>query len=53
MVLETTQAADREHLERAVRKAVETGTEFDVEYRVPVPDGGVRWIAARGRAEKR
>ena len=34
------------------RKAVATGDEFDVEYRVPVPDGGVRWIAARGRAEK-
>ena len=34
------------------RKAVATGDEFDVEYRVPVPDGSVRWIAARGRAEK-
>ena len=51
-VLETTHPADREDLERAVQKAVATGDEFDVEYRVPVPDGGVRWIAARGRAEK-
>ena len=51
-VLATTSPADREHLERAVRKALETRDEFDVEYRVPVPDGSVRWIAARGRAEK-
>ncbi|MET0164504.1 MAG: PAS domain-containing protein, partial [Vicinamibacterales bacterium] len=51
-VLETAHPADREHLERAVRKAEATGDEFDVEYRVPVPDGSVRWVAARGRAEK-
>jgi C4-dicarboxylate-specific signal transduction histidine kinase len=51
-VLATTHAADREHLARAVRKAVGTETEFDVEYRVPVRDGGVRWVAARGRTEK-
>ena len=51
-VLESTHAADREHLERAVKKAAATGDEFDVEYRVPVPDGSVRWIAARGRVEK-
>ena len=35
-----------------MRRAVAEGDEFDVEYRVPVPDGSVRWIAARGRAEK-
>ncbi len=50
-VLETTHSADREHLERAVSKAVATGDEFDVEYRVPVADGSDRWIAARGRVE--
>jgi C4-dicarboxylate-specific signal transduction histidine kinase len=51
-VVETAYPADREHLERAVQRAVAAGDQFDVEYRVPVPDGSVRWIAARGRAEK-
>jgi C4-dicarboxylate-specific signal transduction histidine kinase len=51
-VVETAHPADREHLERAVRKAEAMGHEFDVEYRVPVPNGDVRWVAARGRAEK-
>ena len=51
-VLETTHPADREHLDGAVRKAVAAGEKFDVEYRVPIPDGSVRWVAARGRTEK-
>jgi PAS domain-containing protein len=51
-VLATAHPADREDLDRAVRKAVETGEELDVEYRLVRPDGDVRWIAARGRAEK-
>jgi C4-dicarboxylate-specific signal transduction histidine kinase len=51
-VLASTHPADREALDRAVRKAVETGEELDVEYRVVRPDGDVRWIVARGRAEK-
>ena len=44
--------ADREQLDRAVRKALATGEELDVEYRITEPDGAVRWIAARGRAKK-
>lgn len=51
-VLETAYPADREHLGRALRDALSTGEELDVEYRVPLPDGGVRWVAARGRADK-
>lgn len=51
-VLEMTHPADREHLGRAVRKALATGEEFDIEYRVRLPDGDARWTAARGRAEK-
>jgi signal transduction histidine kinase len=50
-VLERTHPADRDRLEQAVRKAEATGDEFDVEYRVPVSPGAVRWVAARGRAE--
>ena len=38
--------------QRAVSKAFATGEEIDVEYRTVAADGEVRWIAARGRAEK-
>jgi len=51
-VLETTYPADRADLERAVGKALATGEELDIEYRVLRPDGDVRWVAARGRVEK-
>jgi len=43
--------ADRADLERAVGKALATGEELDIEYRVLGPDGDVRWVAARGRVE--
>ena len=51
-VLNAAHAADRERLDRAVRKALATGEELDVEYRLAGPDDDVRWISARGRAEK-
>ena len=51
-VIDSAHPADREILQRAVTKALSTGEELDVEYRVVDADGGVRWVAARGRAEK-
>ena len=51
-VLAKVHPADREQLDRAVRKALMTGEEIDVEYRITDADGAVRWIAARGRAEQ-
>lgn len=51
-VLNAAHPADREELNRAVEKALATGEELDVEYRLASLDGDVRWIAARGRAEK-
>jgi PAS domain S-box-containing protein len=33
----------------AIQRALETGTPYESEYRVILPDGTVRWIAARGR----
>jgi len=51
-VLASAHVADRDELERAVEKSLATGEEIDVEYRVIAPDGDVRWIAARGRADK-
>ncbi|MDM0034497.1 ATP-binding protein [Variovorax sp. J22P271] len=51
-VLDSVHPADREDLQQAARQAVERDLELDAEYRVVEPGGEVRWIAARGRAEK-
>lgn len=51
-VLRAAHPADRDALERAARRAVSQDEELDIEYRMLLPDGEVRWIAARGRAEK-
>ena len=40
---------DREGVERAVRRALEDRADYAGEYRVILPDGTQRWIAARGR----
>ena len=40
---------DRETVERAVRRAIEDQADYVAEYRVVLPDGTQRWIAARGR----
>ena len=41
---------DAAQVDAAVRRAVKGGTQFDVEMRVLLPDGNVRWVAAKGRA---
>jgi PAS domain S-box-containing protein len=41
---------DRDRVDQAVRRALHEGADYDVEYRTVWPDGGVRWIVARGRA---
>jgi signal transduction histidine kinase len=51
-VLGEAHPADREELDRAVRKVLASGEELDVEYRVVGPAGDVRWISARGRIDK-
>jgi len=40
---------DRELVERAARNAIRTGGEFAIEFRVPWPDGSLRWHLARAR----
>jgi len=50
-VLGSVHAGDRENLRRAARRALRTGDDLDVEYRVVLADGAVRWVAARGRPE--
>jgi PAS domain-containing protein len=51
-VVETVHPADREGFDRAVRQAVATGGEIDIEYRRVQPGGAVQWIAARGQVDK-
>jgi C4-dicarboxylate-specific signal transduction histidine kinase len=40
---------DRAARESAIKQALETHGEYELEYRVQLPDGSVRWISARGR----
>jgi PAS domain S-box-containing protein len=42
---------DRAAVEFAVRHALEDGNDYVCEYRVILPDGVERWVAARGRPE--
>lgn len=45
-------ADDRPAMERAVRRALEASVPYDTEYRACLPDGRLRWIAARGVAAR-
>lgn len=40
---------DRGAVRHAATKAIESGKESGVEFRVSLPDGSVRWMASRGR----
>ncbi len=40
---------DRDAARAAAIRAVETASDYDIEYRVPHPKLGVRWVAAKGR----
>ena len=46
--LETIYAEDRAKVIEAVNACVELGAEFDIEHRVLMPDGGIRWMLERG-----
>ncbi len=43
--------ADRDAERRAMESAASSGGHYEAEYRVQLPDGLVRWVAARGRTE--
>jgi two-component system, LuxR family, sensor kinase FixL len=43
---------DRELRRLALQSALEIGNEYEVQYRVPLGDGQVRWISSRGRPER-
>ncbi len=40
---------DRSIRDAAIRRAIETKTGYDIEYRLLLPDGAVRWISGRSR----
>jgi len=40
---------DSETVQRAVQHSVETGADYQVEFRMIRPDGSIRWVQARGR----
>jgi signal transduction histidine kinase len=50
--LQAVHPEDREPVKQAVLSALDGGGELDVEYRLITTDGLIRWISARGRAEK-
>jgi len=41
---------DRDRIDRAVRDSIDNRAPYQVEMRVPLPDGSVRWVASRGEA---
>jgi len=42
---------DRESVVKAVQNSLRTGSDYQSEYRVVLPNGKMRWIAGRGHAE--
>jgi two-component sensor histidine kinase/PAS domain-containing protein len=41
---------DRPRMQAAMEQAIQSGAEYDIEYRVRHPSGEVRWLHVRGRA---
>lgn len=48
-VIERIHIDDRERLRQALQRTLEEGEEYHVEFRLLRPQGGSRWIAARGQ----
>lgn len=48
-ILDRVHPEDRAAREAAIKRALETRGEYEMEYRVQPPEGGVRWVSARGR----
>lgn len=42
---------DRDRMVAAMETAIRDGSDYDIEYRVIWPDGQIRWVHARGRAD--
>jgi PAS domain S-box-containing protein len=46
--LSTVHPDDRDRTEAAINSAARLGTPYEIEYRVSLPDGNIRWISSRG-----
>jgi PAS domain S-box-containing protein len=40
---------DRDHVTAAVQRAIDTGEDYDIEFRVVYPNGKIRWALSRGK----
>jgi PAS domain S-box-containing protein len=52
MMLGHIHPADRDQVRLSLEQAVQSGEDTILEYRVPLPDGNVRWVAYRGRLQQ-
>jgi PAS domain S-box-containing protein len=52
MLTDRVHPEDRAMRDEAIRHAIATRGEYEVEYRAQLPDGSVRWIAGRGRCHE-
>jgi PAS domain S-box-containing protein len=43
---------DRERTRRAIQQTLQSEQETSIEYRIVLPDGGIRWISSRGRLQQ-
>jgi two-component system, LuxR family, sensor kinase FixL len=50
-ILQRLHPDDRETMRQALTKAVAGAGRYETEYRLMLPDGGMRWIASQGRVE--
>ncbi|SDQ41518.1 PAS domain S-box protein [Natronobacterium texcoconense] len=50
-ILSSIHEADRDRVERKIQEAVESGGEYEEEYRVWNADGELRWVVGRGHVE--
>ena len=39
---------DRERVNSTIRQVIETGTDYDIEFRLILPDGNIRWAISKG-----
>jgi PAS domain S-box-containing protein len=40
---------DRPSVEQAINRSISNGTPYEAEFRIPQPDGSVRWISGKGK----
>jgi PAS domain S-box-containing protein len=50
MFLQAVHPEDRERIDEAVRTAIDSHADYDIEMRTLWPDGSLHWISSRGRA---